>query len=74
MDINAPQLSPQKTHRSAGVIMFALGLVFVIGEYLGFLATGRVFAILLAFPVVLIPAGLYMMATGKNPFEKLRKR
>ena len=66
------RVSSTKTHRSAGVVMLLIGLAFAVGEFLGFQVTGRVFALLLAFPVVLIPAGAYMLVTGKNPFAKLK--
>ncbi len=60
-------------HRSAGLIMTLIGIAFAIGDTIGWQITGRVFALLLAFPLVLIPAGLFMLVTGKNPFKKLRR-
>lgn len=62
-----------RQHRAAGMILFLIGAATAIGQYIGFTMTGRVFAFLLAFPIVLVPAGLYMLATGKNPFKKLRR-
>ncbi len=65
--------SPTQTHRSAGVILFLVGCAVAIGQFIGFQQTGSIFAYLIAIPLVLIPSGLYMIATGKNPFEKLKR-
>ncbi len=67
-----PYTSAQQC-RSAGVILFVVGVAVAIGNYIGYRVTGSIFAYLLAIPLVCVPAGLYMAITAKNPFEKMKR-
>ncbi len=68
-----PFISGSQTHRSAGIILILVGAAVAIGEYIGWRLTESVFAYLIAIPLVCIPSGIYMAATGKNPFEKFKR-
>lgn len=63
----------KKYYRSAGAIVVILGLAVTVGNYAGYQETGRIIIFFAAANIVLIPAGIWMILTGKNPFAKLKK-
>ncbi len=65
---NTPAM--KKRYRGYGVLMFVIGLGLTVANYLSTQATGRVLIIAAAANIVFIFGGLWMMATGKNPFLK----
>lgn len=65
---NTPEVIKQYRHN--GLIMVIIGTLLAIGDIVEWNMIGSVFIIFVATPIVFIPAGVYMMATGKNPFRK----
>ena len=61
------------THRAAGFWLTLVGVAFTVGNYVLYTQNGRVWAILLAVNLVALAGGLFMLATGKNPFAKFRR-
>lgn len=64
-----------KTHyRKVAVVVFLVVCIpLTIVNYLGHRDTGRFIIFLLAANIVLPPACLWMLITGKNPFLRLKK-
>lgn len=62
-----------KTHRSAGGVMLVLGIAVTVINILSWIMAGRLFIFLVAANIVLVAAGVYMLATGKNPFARLKR-
>lgn len=60
----------KKMYRQHGVVIFILGVAVAVGDVIGWEVVGGALIIMLAIPIVLIPSGIYMMLTGKNPFGK----
>lgn len=68
---NTPEM--RKMYRQHGVVMLVLGIAVAIGDAIGWEVVGGALVIMLAIPMVLVPAGIYMIATGKNPFAKMKR-
>lgn len=62
------------THRAAGFWLTLVGVAVTVGNYVLYTQNGRVWAILLAVNIVALLGGLFMLATGKNPFARLRRK
>lgn len=60
----------KKKYRHAGVVVTILGIGVAVAAWVSWDMVGRTLVIAIATPVVLVPSGIYMMITGKNPFQK----
>jgi hypothetical protein len=65
---NTPAM--KKMYRQHGVVMLVLGAAVAMGDVIGWEIVGGALVMMLAIPMVLIPCGFYMIATGKNPLRK----
>ncbi len=68
---NSPEVKRQR--RFAGVVMLLIGLAFVVGDVMSWTMIGSMLVYFIAIPIVFIPSGVYMMASGRNPFLRLKK-
>ena len=70
----ADSVAVKAHYRKVAIVVFLIVCIpLTIVNYLGHRDTGRFIIIFLAANIVLPPACLWMLITGKNPFLRLRK-
>ena len=58
-------------HRRIGLVLFAVTAIpLAVINVWGFMATGRMFVLLVAANIVMVGLSVVMMVTGKNPLLK----
>ncbi len=64
------RMSPND-HRRIGLVLFAVTAIpLAVINVWGFMATGRMFVLLVAANIVMVGLSVVMMVTGKNPLRK----